>query len=606
MAKTIDDLYKKLSNYLEHRGVLPGAFFINGPWGCGKTTAIKNYFKERNDYLYISLNGVSSQAEIDRLVLEQLFPKWAKIKNSHFTKICGSLVSLLLPNQLSSKSSKGKKLISSIEDALTSLGDYLVLVFDDIERARMDLRTLFGCLGRYIEENNQSVILIGSEYDLIRMHDEDLDFKNQLLANIASIPNSSQESKKDTFTLENPYYQIKEKFIFDEFSFQNNTDLAVELFLDEKAWGTLHKPQDIEQKIRSSLRKHRNLINLRSIYFAREKLLGLLSEPKVCSALCENESVYSSLAQSLLEYSIKLKESLLNIESKSKLSIDNSETSSLPHAVADYLRYGMIDGKAIAKSLNLLCERHAANKRTDSIVRLTEVDWAWADNEDKLKALMTQVVKDFKNGEVQDTDWRLVATSLRWYQDEYQIETLMNLDEVRAATKECIKKNHNKKVCKDYQDEVIISKFAKPYLEPICEEAQRHNAKQSKEKVAALALVDYPLSLDQVEEIASQSLSNRQFLAAIGVPRLTNYIDSASPTELQNFIGTLDWVYRSSGIEEFYIADLPVAKTLLAHIEKMIKEGAVGKIRTYKLGVLRETIGTIVKRLETRARDQGE
>lgn len=51
------------------------AVMITGPWGCGKTRFIDDYLKtgDEKDYVYFSLNGISSVSDIDMKISGGIF-----------------------------------------------------------------------------------------------------------------------------------------------------------------------------------------------------------------------------------------------------------------------------------------------------------------------------------------------------------------------------------------------------------------------------------------------------------------------------------------------------------------------------------------------------
>ena len=591
-----ETLKKKLDHYLEHRKTIPGAFFVNGPWGSGKTTAVRYYFAEREDCLFISLNGVSSQEEIDRLIFAQLYPAWSKIENSHIARIGSALVSLILSNERLVKANGVKKLIDEVEGGLTREGDFLILVFDDLERARMDLRTLFGYLGRYIEDNNQSVILIGSESELIRMHSEDFEFKSELIKSIKTT--KPEEVAKQDLVLANPYFRIKEKFIFDELVLTENIDLALKVFCDPDAWDGINVPEELRPKIENEMRRHGDVINLRSVIFARAKLIDLLLINDISAALQNNESVFSSLACAVLDYSIRRKESLS--KPKNDLAASLMEHGmNLPESIIDHLNFGILNIEQIAMDLRELCQMDISHKRSSALRKLMEVDWLWAEDEDELADLMEEVVRDFKNGDVYDVDWLRIAQSLWWFQDEYEIKRLLDEKGVLDAVQACIEKNYKGKPCLDYEDQYVLGADAPEikYLKPIHETAKKHNGSVTKDNVAQMTLSPSRLTREQMNSISEQSLLNRQFLAAIGTQRLTQFIDGASSSDVQTFIRIIRRVYRVSNIADYYVADIPTAKSFATYVHTLLGDDSVGKIKQAKLRDLEAELRRVIKAL---------
>lgn len=71
-----DHIEKFLDYYLALPSAPEYAVLLRGNWGCGKSWFIRNYQKKRNDinFLYVTLNGMTSIREIEESFFEQLHP----------------------------------------------------------------------------------------------------------------------------------------------------------------------------------------------------------------------------------------------------------------------------------------------------------------------------------------------------------------------------------------------------------------------------------------------------------------------------------------------------------------------------------------------------
>lgn len=148
------------------------AVLIDGKWGAGKTHFIKNYFEQREGYefLYISLNGVSSVKGIEDQFFEQLHP----FLSSKTSRITGKILKGLLKASLKididgDGSSDGSASIQlpdiKLSEELNQAGER-VLVFDDLERAKLSMKEVLGYINQFVEQDGQRVIVIGNEDSL--------------------------------------------------------------------------------------------------------------------------------------------------------------------------------------------------------------------------------------------------------------------------------------------------------------------------------------------------------------------------------------------------------------------------------------------------------
>lgn len=182
-----DKVYDYLENYIN--GVVdPGtAVLITGPWGCGKTRFVKDYFKvarrlrtpgEAPDddkppkfqkALTASFFGAQSQMDLLSQFAVQRHPKL----NSPLARLAGSAVNLgaRVADGIFSggEALKGKEAHGLIE-WLSSMEDH-VLVFDDLERSSLPLIERLATINRYVESMDLKVIVIANEDELAE--DED-------------------------------------------------------------------------------------------------------------------------------------------------------------------------------------------------------------------------------------------------------------------------------------------------------------------------------------------------------------------------------------------------------------------------------------------------
>ncbi|NOY71479.1 MAG: ATP-binding protein [Gammaproteobacteria bacterium] len=150
---------KQYLDYYKTRSSPQYAVLVVGEWGVGKTHQVLQALEEDERY-YVSLFGVESANEVHALVLEEVDPKQAK-RNKTFEKVeenakdIGGWVSLL-------------SLGSAINRSFFSreIRPEKVLVFDDLERSNLPLKTLLGVLNFYVEQCGCPVVVIAHDVKL--------------------------------------------------------------------------------------------------------------------------------------------------------------------------------------------------------------------------------------------------------------------------------------------------------------------------------------------------------------------------------------------------------------------------------------------------------
>lgn len=170
-----------VKEFLTHYSTLKSpeyAVLIRGEWGTGKTWFVKEVFelnqtdKVDKSKLYVSLNGVSSLAEIENEFFRQLHP----IRSSKGAKIVGRLIKGLLKTTIrfdldennDGKTDNAITVSLPNEELLNSLNltDDTILIFDDIERCSIPICNVLGYINQFVEHEGLKVILIANEKEI--------------------------------------------------------------------------------------------------------------------------------------------------------------------------------------------------------------------------------------------------------------------------------------------------------------------------------------------------------------------------------------------------------------------------------------------------------
>lgn len=162
------DKNKHIRDFLSNYIALPYspyyAVLLTGPWGIGKTYLIKKLLKEtfekEENYIYVSLYGITTREELDIAVLQACFPNviWKNVE------LLGRL---------------GKTALRYVginpELKLSDLPrpQKILYVFDDLERCEMPINTSLGYINEFIEHEGRKVVIVANEEEIKKEEKEE-------------------------------------------------------------------------------------------------------------------------------------------------------------------------------------------------------------------------------------------------------------------------------------------------------------------------------------------------------------------------------------------------------------------------------------------------
>ena len=144
-----------LTYYLNIKTAPKFAVLVTGKWGIGKTHFLKSFLEnEKVKYLYVSLNGISDVAEIDRALVHAMYP----ILDTKLANVTGKLAATAL---------KFARIDSNLKpEDLAKIDDDLVCVFDDLERSKLQIQQTMGYLNNFVEHDGRRVLVVADESNL--------------------------------------------------------------------------------------------------------------------------------------------------------------------------------------------------------------------------------------------------------------------------------------------------------------------------------------------------------------------------------------------------------------------------------------------------------
>lgn len=165
-------------DYYSRLKVAPNyAVLVKGPWGSGKTHLVKGFFASHPDLktLYVSLFGVAKISDIENEFFTQLHP----VLSHRGMKITAEVFKAVLRNaKFDVKVFSGGKVGEEGKFGDIQLPKFLsdakgrILIFDDLERAKMPMKELLGYINAFVEHDDSKVIVIANEEDILKPNDD--------------------------------------------------------------------------------------------------------------------------------------------------------------------------------------------------------------------------------------------------------------------------------------------------------------------------------------------------------------------------------------------------------------------------------------------------
>ncbi|MEM8677502.1 MAG: P-loop NTPase fold protein, partial [Cyanobacteria bacterium P01_G01_bin.67] len=281
---TISEINKHIEEYLDYYCGLshaPGfAVLLKGEWGCGKTWFINKYREKleqkKQKFLYVSLYGITSFAEIENSFFQQLHPVLSSKGMAITGKIFQGFLKASLKIDLNSDGKDDGNVSLQIPkiDLPESFkkADESILIFDDLERCKIDIGNVLGYINYFVEHQGLKVILVANETKL-----ED----------------------------NNNYKDIKEKLIGKTFDIGRDLDAALKDFIKEidnsEIKSVLSKNTKLIEEIYHQA-GYQNLRSLKQIILDFERIFQGLSKPAKSKI-----ELLKDILQILIAFSIEIK-----------------------------------------------------------------------------------------------------------------------------------------------------------------------------------------------------------------------------------------------------------------------------------------------------------
>lgn len=600
-----DEIIKVMLEYIEE-DKYKSAILINGEWGSGKTffiteklsKVIKDRIKNDGKYIYVSLYGVENVEELsNKLYSEICSETLVKLSGVEKEKIDAGIKwipKLLYFTQFIpfiKNYNSIKKIMAPIIKEIAKIKK-CVVVFDDIERCKIDIYELFGYINELVEHNEVKAILVANE---------------------EKIPDK-----------ENKYNEIKEKLVGITIVYKPEFNLSYEHIID-----TYLKETNLKEYLKNE--KQKTLI-LKEFYEKEEynlrTLIYLVTMYKKIFSLLEgiefDKNYVEIHMENILKYStyisleLKMKNKLENLEFTENKEIeniyfkDNSQKILYGYKfINDYFQTGYLNEEKIKKIL--LDEMRESKKNNEEVeanekLSFNKLYGNWWKLEDE------EVNNNFKllKEELEENKYPPI-----WYKDiiiillQLETEEFINKNEtlefIKLMKKNLELKETKRKYGKSYKHETFeifiedsktrerYNNLIKDLLDTIDKNLQKEDEKSF--------LVENEWNeefLSKCSKLSNVFLMNKKFLFYENIEELmTKIVGVKSPYNIYYLIEGIRRIYSFSNVNEYYKNDIPNLELLINKLKiQIVETQKFSKIRTIALKELHKKLGDYLNKIK--------
>jgi len=395
------------------------AVLINGKWGSGKTFFIKNLLikinskknKKRTEKqdenitlkpLYISLYGLDNTDQINSKIREALNPllysKGAKIIKNIFLGVIKSATHINLDTdgdgKTDGKVSVNINSIGLLQSSDRKIKGNKILIFDDLERCKVEINDLFGYINGFVEHHNCKVIILSDEdriYSKNKVKRKSYEeFKEKLVGQTFTI-------KPDVDSAINHFISHVQSSQIRNF-FNSSIELTKSIFIASKVENLRILKQaviDFERfigQIEDQFTKHENYKDFQTNLLAYF-LIAYLEYKSINQMIAELDKFSYSEEEKKVNANINLKyNDILN-----KFEIYEKSFVIEYKQIVDFIK----NGYSNLNQLNETLKESIFFRNVE--IQNWEYLWAWEELDDlEFDRIYNEVIKDYYNAEFKD------------------------------------------------------------------------------------------------------------------------------------------------------------------------------------------------------------
>ena len=573
-----DEIIKVMLEYIEE-DKYKSAILINGEWGSGKTffiteklsKVIKNKIKNDGKYIYVSLYGVENVEELSNKLYSEICSE-TLVKLSGVEKEKIDVGIKLIPKLLYFtkfipfiKNYKSiKKIMVPIIKEIAKIKK-CVVVFDDIERCKIDIYELFGYINELVEHNEVKTILVANEEKITRE--------------------------------ENKYNEIKEKLVGITIVYKPEFNLSYENIID-----TYLKETNLKEYLKNE--KQKTLI-LKEFYekeqYNLRTLIYLITMYKKIFSLLEGiefDKDYVEIhMENILKYSTYIS---LELKIKNKLEIleftENKEIENIYFKgnsqkilygyrfINDYFQTGYLNEE---KTKEILLDEMRERKKIDEKVKANEKlsfnklygNW-WKLEDEEVNNNFKLLKEELEENKYPPILYKDIIIILLQLEIEEFIDENETLEFIKLMKKNLELEETKRKYEKSYKHEIFeiviedskakekYNNLIKDLLDTIDKNIQKEDGKSF--------LVENEWNeefLSECSKLSNVFLVNKKFLFYENIEELMKKIVGVkSPYNVYCLIEGIRRIYSFSNVNEYYKNDIPNLELLINKLKIQIGE----------------------------------
>lgn len=606
-----DEIIKVMLEYIEE-DKYKSAILINGEWGSGKTffiteklsKVIKDRIKNKGKYIYVSLYGVGNVEELSNKLYSEICSetlvklsgvekekidtgiKWIP-KLLYFTKFIPFIKNY---NSI-------KKIMAPIIKEIAKIKK-CVVVFDDIERCKIDIYELFGYINELVEHNEVKAILVANEKKI-----------------------TDKENKDGEI---NKYDEIKEKLVGITIMYKPEFNLSYEHIID-----TYLKEANLKEYLKNE--KQKTLI-LKEFYEKEEynlrTLIYLITMYKKIFSLLEDiefDKNYVEIhMENILKYStyisleLKIKNKLENLEFTENKEIeniyfkDNSQKILYGYKfINDYFQTGYLNEEKIKK---ILLDEMRERKKIDEKVKENEKlsfnklygNW-WKLEDEEVNDNFRLLKEELEENKYPPIMYKDIIIILLQLEIEEFIDENETLEFIKLMKRNLELEETKRKYEKSYKHEIFeiliedsktrekYNNLIKDLLDTIDKNLQKEDGKSF--------LIENEWNEEFLRECSKLSnifLMNKKFLFYENMEELmTKIVGVKSPYNVYYLIEGIRRIYSFSNLDEYYKNDIPNLELLITKLKiQIVETQKFSKTRTIALKELHKKLEDYLNKIK--------
>ena len=606
-----DEIIKVILEYIEE-DKYKSAILINGEWGSGKTffiteklsKVIKDKIKNDGKYIYVSLYGVENVEELSNKLYSEICSetlvklsgvekekidtgiKWIP-KLLYFTKFIPFIKNY---NSI-------KKIMAPIIKEIAKIKK-CVVVFDDIERCKIDIYELFGYINELVEHNEVKAILVANEKKI-----------------------TDKENKDGEI---NKYDEIKEKLVGITIIYKPEFNLSYEHIID-----TYLKEANLKEYLKNE--KQKTLI-LKEFYEKEEynlrTLIYLITMYKKIFSLLEDiefDKNYVEIhKENILKYStyisleLKIKNKLENLEFTENKEIeniyfkDNSQKILYGYKfINDYFQTGYLNEEKIKK---ILLDEMRERKKIDEKVKENEKlsfnklygNW-WKLEDEEVNDNFRLLKEELEENKYPPIMYKDIIIILLQLEIEEFIDENKTLEFIKLMKKNLELEETKRKYEKSYKHEIFeiliedsktrekYNNLIKDLLDTIDKNLQKEDGKSF--------LVENEWNeefLSECSKLSNVFFMNKKFLFYENIEELmTKIVGVKSPYNIYCLIEGIRRIYSFPNVNEYYKNDIPNLELLITKLKiQIVETQKFSKTRTIALKELHKKLEDYLNKIK--------